>query len=530
MKKKNTNVFATCAAAVFALLVGNVYAGEIFEAEPNDSGSLDNNSPLIDDINAAQDIDNEFTVGPNPDIENSDTWPWVSIGGSGNGSLDFYTFEVPAAGVTGIFDIDYGVTQDSQGMNDPDSVDTELLLFDGAGNFLDQNDDDSPASGAGGSTSSLDAYLTYTFDAPGTYVILVGENNTFYATFFGSFLEKTPLDPGDTYVLQVSLSDHPIGGGEPDSDNDGINDREDNCGTVPNPGQEDSDGDGIGDACDEPEDTDDDGVPDVDDNCPFVANPDQSDYDGDGIGDACDDFNNLDQDSDGIDDEFDNCPAMPNADQADQDGDGLGDVCDSDVDGDEVPNLEDNCPVVPNADQADLDTDGIGDACDDDVDGDGVVNSMDECEAPVTETVVIEQCDTGVGNPVNEYGCAISDQLMQCADDVRNHGQYVRCVSRMTRDLKKDGVIYGSDKGAIMQCAAQSSIGKPKPEEMSERKERLKKLYRKKLKKLARLSPEQRKKLKGLSRHELDKLKKFGDAKKDKEKKGKKDQDDHWDD
>jgi hypothetical protein len=35
-------------------------------------------------------------------------------------------------------------------------------------------------------------------------------------------------------------------------------------------------------------DTDNDGVPDLTDNCPSVANPDQADFDNDGVGDACD--------------------------------------------------------------------------------------------------------------------------------------------------------------------------------------------------------------------------------------------------
>ncbi|MFZ5828387.1 MAG: choice-of-anchor L domain-containing protein [Bacillota bacterium] len=57
-------------------------------------------------------------------------------------------------------------------------------------------------------------------------------------------------DAGDTvydsWILMSALDT-----GDADSDDDGIPDDDDNCPTVPNPGQEDSDGDGIGDACDD---------------------------------------------------------------------------------------------------------------------------------------------------------------------------------------------------------------------------------------------------------------------------------------
>lgn len=126
-----------------------------------------------------------------------------------------------------------------------------------------------------------------------------------------------------------------------DSDNDGIVNKDDNCVSVPNPGQADTDpgltvcgmsgdqpgvsyndcitsppGDGVGDACD---------------NCPKLVNPDQEDSDmktvcsvqtaDKGGGVVCKPT------SDGFGDACDNCPSVFNPDQADINGDGHGDAC-----------------------------------------------------------------------------------------------------------------------------------------------------------------------------------------------------------
>ena len=94
-----------------------------------------------------------------------------------------------------------------------------------------------------------------------------------------------------------------------DGDGDGVDDQEDNCPAIFNPGrpldgmvQPDHDQDGVGDVCDvcplqadtdacappDPDDKDADEIPNGEDNCPKDYNPDQVDFDQDGMGDACD--------------------------------------------------------------------------------------------------------------------------------------------------------------------------------------------------------------------------------------------------
>ncbi len=131
----------------------------------------------------------------------------------------------------------------------------------------------------------------------------------------------------------------------------------------------------------------------------------------------------LDTDEDGIPDEDDNCPAVWNFDQADYDDDGLGDVCDEDDDNDEVDDVADSCPI-----------------------------------SDTSQTVEIDDCNSGVDNLVQSDGCTILDDISACASDASNHGKFASCVSKLTNSLKKSGLIAGNQKGAIQSCAAQSNI------------------------------------------------------------------------
>ena len=167
----------------------------------------------------------------------------------------------------------------------------------------------------------------------------------------------------------------------------------------------------------------------------------------------------LDADGDRVPDALDNCPNDANSDQGDNDGDGDGDACDADDDNDGVLDSGDNCPLDANSDQSDLDGDGAGDVCDPDDDGDGVLDEDDACAASdLSATVTVESCDSGVTNTLFTNGCSISDDIAGFAASANNHGGFVSSVSKYLNGLKKDGLLSGRDKGAIMSCVAGSSL------------------------------------------------------------------------
>jgi hypothetical protein len=170
-------------------------ADPVAEVEPNQPPP-----PTPPDLAAfAQDINGEvFNRNPDPFIESADTIPHLSIDGTGDGTFDYYVFDVSAPGSRGIFDIDF------------ENFDTELFLYDTDGNLLAFNDDNGSDPGSGSGLASL---IDYTFAQPGTYIIGVGEFNSFDAG--GQIGGNTP-DPGDFYTLHVSLENRESAESQPD--------------------------------------------------------------------------------------------------------------------------------------------------------------------------------------------------------------------------------------------------------------------------------------------------------------------------
>jgi len=176
---------------VLGNLSSSEFSGVVAEVESNDSPA------------GAQNLDDaDWSLADDPNIDQSTSVPHVSVQGTGDGTFDYYSFTVSNAGDVGTFDIDFGGNTEGVG-----HIDTMIFLYDSNGNLLATSDDSMTSVGGGGSISGWDSFLQYTFAAPGTYVIAVGE---YFSQDDGGQVVGNPPDAGDTYTLHVSIENHAV--------------------------------------------------------------------------------------------------------------------------------------------------------------------------------------------------------------------------------------------------------------------------------------------------------------------------------
>jgi hypothetical protein len=78
---------------------------------------------------------------------------------------------------------------------------------------------------------------------------------------------------------------------------------------------------------------------------------------------------------------------------------------------------------------------------------------MEDVGWTLGETTFIEGCDTGIG-----LIPFLASQVEICRLNAKNHGKFVSCVTHLGNDLKKAGLISGSQKGQLTSCAGGSSL------------------------------------------------------------------------
>ncbi|NIJ20310.1 Ca2+-binding RTX toxin-like protein [Sphingomonas naasensis] len=166
-------------------LIGGGFTTTTTYSAPSQADITKAQSTSNGSIATAVDTTGAFDVDANPDITNAGTLPHATINATAaGGAVEYYKIVVTQAGAQAIFDIDGNGTL----------TDSILELVNSSGVVLASND---TGSGDASPAGHDDAYLVYTFAAPGTYYIRVGQ-------WTGSTIAQ-PLDAGMTYQLNISL-------------------------------------------------------------------------------------------------------------------------------------------------------------------------------------------------------------------------------------------------------------------------------------------------------------------------------------
>jgi beta-glucanase (GH16 family) len=94
-----------------------------------------------------------------------------------------------------------------------------------------------------------------------------------------------------------------------------------------------------------------------------------------------------------------------------------------------------------------------------DQDQDGVADRDDRCVSSIMDpTIIIQACDSLTPNLLDDDGCTFSDSIAEAAAGADNHGRFVSAVAQMMNDAKRRRLINGSEKAAVVSCAAQSDL------------------------------------------------------------------------
>jgi len=159
----------------------------------NQAANAGNNS-----LGTAINLSSRFSLADDPNIGNPTSTPHVTVQGVGAGATspngDFYRVTINNPGATIVVDVDQA------GLTTP-LADTYVSIFNSAGQEVAHGDDSLVSDGAGGSTSTLDSYLTYTFTTAGTYYIQI-------RSFYGQ------INAGEHYRFQLSIGGELGGGAE----------------------------------------------------------------------------------------------------------------------------------------------------------------------------------------------------------------------------------------------------------------------------------------------------------------------------
>lgn len=90
-----------------------------------------------------------------------------------------------------------------------------------------------------------------------------------------------------------------------------------------------------------------------------------------------------------------------------------------------------------------------------DADSDGVVDDEDcNPNSDTQSTIILGGINTGVPNHLFPNGCTMSDIIAQLAASASNHGDFVSAIAHLTNGWNSEGLISGSQKGAVQSAAA----------------------------------------------------------------------------